>query len=77
MQALGLEFLGLQAPHGRCAESAPDDVPSDTKNVPTFYRPGSGPASAVNQLDYAFASRGFHEKVSVRVLNDVEEVGTE
>ena len=39
MQALGLEFLGPQAPHGRPAESEPDDVPSDTKNVPTFYRP--------------------------------------
>ena len=43
MQALGLKFLGPQVPHGRRAESAPDDVPSDTKNVPTFYRPGSGP----------------------------------
>ena len=42
MQALGLEFLGPQVPHGRRAESAPDDVPSDTKNVPTFYRRGSG-----------------------------------
>ena len=41
----------------------------------TFYRPGSGPASAVNHLDYAFASRGFYERVSVRVLNDVEEWG--
>ena len=40
MQALGLEFLGPQAPHGRSADSAPDDVSSDTKNVPTFYRPG-------------------------------------
>ena len=66
MQAFGLKFLGPQVPHGRRAKSAPDDVPSDTKNVPTFYRPGSGPESAVNQLDYAFASRGFHERVSVR-----------
>ena len=40
-----------------------------------FSRPGSRPASAVNQLDDAFASRGFHEKVSVRVLNDVEQWG--
>ena len=75
MQALGLKFLGPQVPHGRRAESAPDDVPSDTKNVPTFYRPGSGPESAVNQLDYAFASLGFHERVSVRAMNEVEEWG--
>ena len=57
------------------AESAPDDVPSDTKNVPTFYRPGSGLASAVNHVDDAFASRRFYERVSVRVLNGVEEWG--
>ena len=75
MRALGLEFLGPQRPHGRRAESAPDDVPSDTKNVPTFYPPGSGPESAANQLDYAFASRGFHESVSVRAMNEVEEWG--
>ena len=75
MQALGLEFLGPQAPHGRCAKSGPDDVPPDTKNVPTYYRPGTGPKTAVNQLDYAFASRGFHEKVSVRAMNEIEEWG--
>ena len=75
MQALGLEFVGPQAPHGRPAESEPDDVPSDTKNVPTFYRPGTKPATAVNQLDYAFASRGFHEQVSVRAMNEIEEWG--
>ena len=73
MQALGLEFLGPQAPHGRRAESAPSDVPSDTKNVPTAYYAGGRPDTAVNQLDYAFALRGFHEKVSVRAMNEVEE----
>ena len=75
MQALGLEFLGPQAPHGRSTDSAPDDVPSDTKNVPTFYRPGNGPATAVNQLDYAFASRGFHGTVSVHAMNGIAEWG--
>ena len=75
MQALGLEFLGPQVPHGRSADAAPDDVPSDTKNVPTFYRPGGRPGTAVNQLDYAFASRGFHERVSVRAMNGIAEWG--
>lgn len=75
MQALGLEFLGPQAPHGRQAESDPDDVPPDTKNVPTYYH-RSGPEAAVNQLDYAFASRGFHEQVSVRAMNEIEEWGS-
>ena len=75
MQALGLKFLGPQMPHGRRAKSVPYDVPSDTKNVPTFYPPGSGPESAVNQLDYVFASHGFHESVSVLAMNEVEEWG--
>ena len=75
MQALGLEFLGPQAPHGRLASSIPDDVPSDTKNVPTYYKRRGGPETAENQLDYAFASPGFHESVSVRAMNDVKEWG--
>ena len=75
MQALGLEFLGPQAPNGRRAETAPDDVPPDTKNVPTYYHRG-GPEGAVNQLDYAFASRGFHENVSVRAMNEIDEWGS-
>ncbi|MDE0621639.1 MAG: hypothetical protein OXH83_08225, partial [Bryobacterales bacterium] len=75
MQALGLEFLGPQAPDGRQAGSEPDDVPPDTKNLPTYYRPGTGPETALNQLDYAFASRGFHERVSVRAMNEIEEWG--
>ena len=75
MRALGLEFLGPQAPRGRSAKSAPADVPADTKNVPTVYYRGGGPETAVNQVDYAFASRGFHEKVSVRAMNGVDEWG--
>ena len=75
MQALGLEFLGPQAPQGRQAETPPDDVPPDTKNVPT-YSHRAGPEAAVNQLDYAFASRGFHEQVSVRAMNEIEEWGS-
>ena len=72
MCALGLEFLGPQVPHGRRAEAGlePDDVPADTKNVPTYYHRG-GPAGAKNQLDYAFASRGFHEEVSVCAMNGI------
>ena len=64
-QALGLEFLGPQASHGRRAESAPTDVPSATKNVPTYYAKG-GPDTAVNQLDDAFASRPGQLRHSAR-----------
>ena len=77
MQALGLEFLDPQVPQGRRAEAPlePVDVPADTKDVPTWYFPGAGPAGAKYQLDYVFASRGFHKKVSVRAMNGIEEWG--
>ena len=75
-EALGLEFLGPQAPNGRQAASRPPaDIPADTKNVPTYYTTRQTPEDANNQLDYAFASRGFHKKVRARALNAVEEWG--
>ena len=75
-EALGLEFLGPQAPNGRQAAAPPPDVPPDTRNVPTFYPIGKSAADAAVQLDYAFASRGFHERVTVRALNEVDEWGS-
>lgn len=30
----------------------------------------------MNQLDYAFVSRGSHKKVSVRAMNEIEEWGS-
>lgn len=75
MHALGLEFLGPQASHGRRTLSPPADVPADTKNVPTGHYGGGGPATAMNQVYYAFASRGFHRSVSVRALSDPAECG--
>ena len=74
--ALGLEFLGPQAPNGRLAASPQPDVPADTGNVPTYFTPRQrSPEKADRQLDYAFASRGFHERVKVRAMNGIEEWG--
>ncbi|MCY3786999.1 MAG: hypothetical protein OXG47_09795 [bacterium] len=33
------------------------------------------PADALSQFDYVFASRGFHNEVTARALNTVEEWG--
>ena len=76
MDALGLEFLGPQSPHGRQASPTPQGLPEDTKNVPTYYTPIRSPETAENQLDYAFASRGFHESISVKAMNEPEEWGS-
>ena len=48
-------------------------MPRDTENVPTYYTTRQYPSTAQNQLDYAFALRGFHKRVTVRALNSVEE----
>ena len=75
MDALGMEFLGPRHPAGRRASPAPEGLPPDTQNVPTYYTTRQSPATAQNQLDYVFASRGFHEGVTVRALNAAEEWG--
>ena len=74
-EALGLEFLGPKAPNGRPAAAAQPDVPCDTLNVPTHRTRQQSPAEANRQLDYVFASRGFHEEVTVRALNGIDEWG--
>ena len=75
MDALGMEFLGPRYPDGRRACPTPIGLPPDSRNVPTFYATGRSPRAAQHQLDYAFASRGFHEDVKVRALNSFEEWG--
>lgn len=75
MEALGLEFLGPQFPNGRAAAKTPSYLSPDTKNVPTYYTTSEKPLSATRQLDYVFASRGFHKGISVEALNHPEEWG--
>ncbi len=76
MSAIGLEFMGPQAPNGRQAEKRLPGEPSDSRNVVTYYTRSRNPTMADNrQLDFAFASRGFHESIKVRALNEVDEWG--
>lgn len=76
MAALGLEFIGPQSPDDRQASPTPQGLPEDTKNVPTYYTTSRSPETAENQLDYAFASRGFHKEVTVRAMNEPKEWGS-
>ena len=75
MDALGMNFLGPQIPDGRRASPTPKGLPPDNLNVPTFRSIRQSPETAQNQLDYVFASRGFHNSVKVRAMNGVEEWG--
>ena len=74
MDALGLPFVGPQHPHGRQADPWPDELPRDSKNVPT-YRWRNNAGNAKRQLDFVFASKGMADSVRVRALNEPEEWG--
>lgn len=66
MKAIGLELVGPQQSAGRTATPTPTYLPADTRNVPTYDSATISPADAHMQLDYVFASRGFHEGARAR-----------
>lgn len=74
MQTLGLELLGPQHPAGRRVPSSGGVAKS--RNVVTFHSNQKTPATAHIQLDYAFASQGFYNAISVRALNGIDEWGS-
>jgi hypothetical protein len=75
MTALGLSFLGPQAPAGRRAQPWPDELPPESNNVPTYHTSRQTPATATRQLDFVFASAGLAEHVRVRALNEPRDWG--
>ena len=76
MDALGLQFMGPQHPSGRRADQTVHGLPEDTRNVPTYHTTRGSPETAANQLDYVFASRGFHYGVRATALNNSDEWGS-
>ena len=75
MAVLGLPCVGPEYPNGRQADPWPDELPRDSRNVPTFHHARQRPETATRQLDYVFASRGLAGSLRVRALNAVEEWG--
>ncbi|MHC4682100.1 MAG: endonuclease/exonuclease/phosphatase family protein [Planctomycetota bacterium] len=75
MSALGLSFMGPQAPAGRRADPWPDELPRSSNNIPTYYTSHQSPATATRQLDFVFASDGLGECVRVTALNEPEHWG--
>lgn len=72
MEAIGLSFVGPQAPAGRLAEPWPEELPAESMNVPTYHTSHQTPATASRQLDFVFASPGLAESLRVYALNEVE-----
>ncbi len=75
MKALGLPFVGPEAPNGEQAEPWPNELPGNSKNVPTYHTNRQKPETATRQLDFVFASEGFADSLTVRALNRPEEWG--
>jgi exonuclease III len=75
-EAMGLRFVGPQAPCGRQSNPRPAELPEDSLNVPTYHTRQQGPMGATRQLDFVFASHALADRLSVRALNaDPEEWG--
>ncbi len=75
MEALGLRFVGPEAPNGRQADPWPDELPRASKNVPTYRSTRQTPATATRQLDFVFASESIADRVRTRAMNGIDEWG--
>ena len=75
MQVMGLPCVGPEYPNGRQADPWPDELPGDSRNVPTYHSVKQTPMTAARQLDYVFASTGLAASLRVRALNAPEEWG--
>lgn len=75
METMGLPCVGPEYPKGRQADPWPNELPRDSRNVPTFYHSRQSPETATRQLDYVFASTELDDLLSVRALNTPEEWG--
>ena len=75
MRALGLSFVGPQAPAGRRADPWPDELPRTSHNVPTYYTNHQLPVTATRQLDFVFASHGLAEQCQVSARNEPDAWG--
>jgi exonuclease III len=75
MEAMGVPFVGPQAPNGRRAKPWPSELPAQSNNVPTYHTSRMTPAQAARQLDFVFASTDLIGKIHVRALNEPSDWG--
>lgn len=75
MHAIGLAYAGPEFPHGRSAYPWPDELPNDSKNVPTYYTNNQSPQTATRQLDFVFISKNLRNDVVVKAINEPENWG--
>jgi exonuclease III len=73
--ALGLRLVGPQAPNGRQADPWPEELPSGSRNVPTYHHNRQTPQTATRQLDFVFASETIADQITTSALNEPEQWG--
>jgi endonuclease/exonuclease/phosphatase family metal-dependent hydrolase len=74
-EVMGLQYCGPQAPNGRVADPRPDELPHDSRCVPTYRTSHGSPETAYRQLDHVLVSTSIASKVSTRALNGIAEWG--
>ena len=75
LAAIGLTLVGPQAPRGRQADPWPSELPTDSRNVPTYFTTRQSPETATRQLDFVFASQDLADRITVTALNEPERWG--
>ena len=75
LDAVGLPCVGPEIPNGRQTEPWPDELPADSKTVPTFHSAQQSPATASRQLDFVFASDELADRLNVRAINEPQDWG--
>ena len=73
MESMRLPCIGPEYPNGRQADPWPDELPQESKNVPTFHHSRQSPETATRRLDHVFASTGLARSLKVRALNTPED----
>jgi len=64
-------FRRSKSLHERQANAWPDELSTDSTNVPTYHLIDRGLSTATRQLDFAFASKGMADSVRLRTLKDL------
>lgn len=75
MEAIGVPFVGPQAPNGGQPKSLPTEMPYGCLDVPTFRTKRKEPSSASRQMDFVFASKALNPRLQVTAMNREEEWG--
>ena len=74
-EAMGLVYCGPEHPNGRQADPWPDELPTTSRNVPTFRHSRQSVEDASRQMDFVFATSNLAGDIKTSARNEVAEWG--